>query len=316
MQAVIPDYDVDAGELAFMFPSGEVVSGHVELGDEIQTNFFGSIHFAKELWDRGPTRCRRSWAEPVRLVAAPGVGADRGRGGSVSLMSRASLRRLAEVAGVGAGRRTALSHADRGRGRRRPRRGRLGPPQGAHRLGAGGVARPRRALRHHDARSRQRRGRPSPRCTCWPPTARSTAARSRCRSGSTARCSRAVAWPVGDDVAVDGPMSAGSSPRAARGRRGRRPRRGGHADAARQAQRARRGDVRADHRRRRPTGREAGVRAVVLHGEGPSFCSGLDVVSIMAAGNGLDGLVEPRARRRAQLVSARRPRVAGGCRCR
>jgi enoyl-CoA hydratase/carnithine racemase len=35
----------------------------------------------------------------------------------------------------------------------------------------------------------------------------------------------------------------------------------------------------------------SGVRAVVLHGDGPSFCSGLDVVSIMAAGNGLDGLV-------------------------
>jgi enoyl-CoA hydratase/carnithine racemase len=37
---------------------------------------------------------------------------------------------------------------------------------------------------------------------------------------------------------------------------------------------------------------EPGVRAVVLHGAGPSFCSGLDVVSIMAAGNGLDGMVE------------------------
>jgi enoyl-CoA hydratase/carnithine racemase len=37
---------------------------------------------------------------------------------------------------------------------------------------------------------------------------------------------------------------------------------------------------------------ESGVRAVVLHGAGSSFCSGLDVVSIMAAGNGLDGLVE------------------------
>jgi len=35
----------------------------------------------------------------------------------------------------------------------------------------------------------------------------------------------------------------------------------------------------------------SGVRAVVLHGDGPSFCSGLDVISIMAAGNGLDGLV-------------------------
>src|ERR1700754_1194803 len=37
---------------------------------------------------------------------------------------------------------------------------------------------------------------------------------------------------------------------------------------------------------------EPGVRAVVLCGEGPSFCSGLDVVSIMAAGNGLGGLVQ------------------------
>ncbi len=38
---------------------------------------------------------------------------------------------------------------------------------------------------------------------------------------------------------------------------------------------------------------EPGVRAVVLHGAGPSFCSGLDVMSVMAAGQGLDGLLEP-----------------------
>jgi enoyl-CoA hydratase/carnithine racemase len=35
-----------------------------------------------------------------------------------------------------------------------------------------------------------------------------------------------------------------------------------------------------------------GVRAVVLHGEGPSFCSGLDIGSIMAAGGGLGGLTD------------------------
>jgi enoyl-CoA hydratase/carnithine racemase len=42
-------------------------------------------------------------------------------------------------------------------------------------------------------------------------------------------------------------------------------------------------------------GTEPGVRAVVLHGEGPSFCSGLDVVSIMQsdpARPGLAGLVD------------------------
>jgi enoyl-CoA hydratase/carnithine racemase len=36
---------------------------------------------------------------------------------------------------------------------------------------------------------------------------------------------------------------------------------------------------------------ERGVRVVVLCGEGPSFCSGLDLVSVMSEGEGLDGLV-------------------------
>jgi enoyl-CoA hydratase/carnithine racemase len=38
---------------------------------------------------------------------------------------------------------------------------------------------------------------------------------------------------------------------------------------------------------------EPGVRAVVLHGDGPSFCSGLDVMSVMSHGEGLEGLVAP-----------------------
>src|SRR5437763_9754749 len=36
-----------------------------------------------------------------------------------------------------------------------------------------------------------------------------------------------------------------------------------------------------------------GVRAVVLHGEGPSFCSGIDVTSAFSADAGLDGGLEP-----------------------
>ncbi len=38
---------------------------------------------------------------------------------------------------------------------------------------------------------------------------------------------------------------------------------------------------------------ESGVRAVVLCGEGPSFCSGLDVMSLMSSGRGIDGLTDP-----------------------
>jgi enoyl-CoA hydratase/carnithine racemase len=40
-------------------------------------------------------------------------------------------------------------------------------------------------------------------------------------------------------------------------------------------------------------GDEPGVRAVVLHGDGPSFCSGIDVMGLMAERSGLDGLVNP-----------------------
>ncbi len=38
---------------------------------------------------------------------------------------------------------------------------------------------------------------------------------------------------------------------------------------------------------------EPGLRAVVLHGEGKSFCSGLDFVSVASSGDGLTGLTGP-----------------------
>lgn len=48
-----------------------------------------------------------------------------------------------------------------------------------------------------------------------------------------------------------------------------------------------------------------GVRAVVLRGEGPSFCSGLDVASLMASPEGLEGILERNGHRanRAQRVA-------------
>jgi enoyl-CoA hydratase/carnithine racemase len=38
---------------------------------------------------------------------------------------------------------------------------------------------------------------------------------------------------------------------------------------------------------------EAGIRAVVLHGDGPSFCSGIDVMSLAGGQAGLDGMTDP-----------------------
>jgi enoyl-CoA hydratase/carnithine racemase len=39
--------------------------------------------------------------------------------------------------------------------------------------------------------------------------------------------------------------------------------------------------------------REPGVRAVVLHGEGPSFCSGLDLASLISSDAGIDAIIAP-----------------------
>src|SRR3954452_5862937 len=53
-------------------------------------------------------------------------------------------------------------------------------------------------------------------------------------------------------------------------------------------------------------GETPGVRAVVLHGDGPSFCSGLDVASFLASegngGGGLDVLLDRSGARRANLA--------------
>ncbi len=40
-------------------------------------------------------------------------------------------------------------------------------------------------------------------------------------------------------------------------------------------------------------GHEPGVRAVVLHGAGPSFCSGIDVAAVVGGDAGLAGLTDP-----------------------
>ncbi|HEY3729179.1 MAG TPA: MOSC domain-containing protein [Solirubrobacteraceae bacterium] len=98
LQAVVASFDPVAGELGLTFPDGGAVRGIVRYGDKIATRFF-----SLELWARpleGP------WADALsefagrslRLVEA-GTAVDRGRRGAVSVISRASMRRLAEEAG-------------------------------------------------------------------------------------------------------------------------------------------------------------------------------------------------------------------------
>lgn len=100
LQTIVPDYDSATRRLTLTFPDGiPAVSGVVEHGETVTTRFYRRTDEIPAL--RGP------WSEavsdfigaPLRLVEAR-TGVDRGRAGAASLISRASLRRLAEEAGT------------------------------------------------------------------------------------------------------------------------------------------------------------------------------------------------------------------------
>lgn len=94
---VLADFNVDAQLLRMTFPDGRVAEGRVALGEVVSAKFF-SRSIQTQLVD-GP------WSEalseyqgrPLRLAA--GAAVDRGDRGTVSLISRGSLHRLAEVGG-------------------------------------------------------------------------------------------------------------------------------------------------------------------------------------------------------------------------
>jgi hypothetical protein len=98
LQTIVADYDPTSRELALTFPDGGVARGPVEPGQTVTARFYRRTEEVPEL--RGP------WSDavsefvghPLRVVAAS-TGVDRGRAGATSLISRASLRRLAEAAG-------------------------------------------------------------------------------------------------------------------------------------------------------------------------------------------------------------------------
>ena len=99
LQTIVPAYDPVTRELTLTFPDGmPPATGVVEHGEPVTARFYRRTDQIPAL--RGP------WSEavsefvgaPLRLVEAR-TGVDRGRVGATSLISRASLRRLAEQAG-------------------------------------------------------------------------------------------------------------------------------------------------------------------------------------------------------------------------
>ena len=98
LQTVVAGYNVDTQRLTLEFPGGGHAAAEVQYGDSITTSFFHHPKEAREV--RGPFNDALStfFGRPLRLVGAPSA-VDRGRHGSISVMSQASLRHLAGLAG-------------------------------------------------------------------------------------------------------------------------------------------------------------------------------------------------------------------------
>lgn len=90
---------LDGQRLRLELPDGSVVEGDVELGEPLTAQFFShqlTGHLVHGPWS---TALSDICGQPLRLLQA-GSAVDRGAKGPVSLISRGSLRRLAEQGGV------------------------------------------------------------------------------------------------------------------------------------------------------------------------------------------------------------------------
>ncbi len=98
LQTVVASLDPDAGELALGFPDGSSVVAPVAHGEPLQIRFFSHACGARLLAGPWAAALSDHLGRPVRLVE-PELAVDRGKAGGVSIISQASLARLAREAG-------------------------------------------------------------------------------------------------------------------------------------------------------------------------------------------------------------------------
>jgi hypothetical protein len=104
LTAVVADYVDAARRLTLTLPDGSVFEDGIRLGEPIATRFFSGTVVGRLVQGSLSERLSEFAGQPIRLVEAPDVGGAvdrRGRGGHVSLMSRASLARLGEAGDAG-----------------------------------------------------------------------------------------------------------------------------------------------------------------------------------------------------------------------
>jgi uncharacterized protein YcbX len=98
LQAVVADHDPGTGGFSLSFPDGARVHGSIEYAATVEFRFFSRQMQGRELHGPWSVALSEFVGRPLRLVA-PEIAVDRGLEGATSLISRASLDRLAEVAG-------------------------------------------------------------------------------------------------------------------------------------------------------------------------------------------------------------------------
>jgi uncharacterized protein len=99
LNSLLSDYDDESRQLSLTFPDGRALEDEVRLGDEVTARFYSEPVAARFVNGDWSAAISEFVGQPLRLVEAGDEGAvDRGASGAVTLISRASLERLAERA--------------------------------------------------------------------------------------------------------------------------------------------------------------------------------------------------------------------------
>src|SRR5882724_5237416 len=101
MVRIRPEWDEETRRLALTFPDGARVEGTVELGGRVDAYMYKYPHPSKRVLGPWEDALSQFVGQRLTLLWAEQHAVDRGyRGGTVSLVSRASLDRLGEEAGA------------------------------------------------------------------------------------------------------------------------------------------------------------------------------------------------------------------------
>jgi uncharacterized protein len=101
LMQVQPEWDEHSRRLALRFPGGEVVEGIVEPGEPFAAQLYGQDHPSRRVPGPWQDALCEFVEGPMTLLWSEAGASDRGdEGGWVSVVSRASLEKLAEVIGM------------------------------------------------------------------------------------------------------------------------------------------------------------------------------------------------------------------------